>query len=219
MKQLAPLAVLAIALASASSASAAGFYAGLGVHAYDPTSSSGDIDGASSSLDTATAATGLVGYRFGRDDAFAIELNGALGDAEHTLTLGEGVGEFARIEQRPLSINALYRFGSGEFRPYVGVGYHRVDVSATTVPAFDYLLVELEEPSGYTVTGGVDWQVTERVFVRADVRYIDWESDVHVAGSAGPQPTGMAGALPGGVLVGTAEVDPIVYGLSVGLVF
>jgi outer membrane protein len=219
MKHLASLATLAIALASASSASAAGFYGGLGIHAYDPASSTGDIDGASSSLDTATALTGLVGYRFGRNDAFAVELNGALGDAEHTLSLGDGLGDLARIDQRPLSINALYRFGEGEFRPFVGVGYHRVDISATTVPAYDYLLLELEEPSGYTVTGGVDWQVTERVFVRADVRYIDWESDVHVAGAGGPQPTGMAGALPGGVLVGTAEVDPIVYGLSVGLVF
>ena len=219
MKPLASLATLAIAFACASTAHAGGFYGGLGVHAYDPSSSPGDIDGTSSRLDTANALTGLVGYRFGGNDAFAVELNGALGDAEHTLSLGDGVGEFARIDQRPLSINALYRFGSGEFRPYVGVGYHRVDVSATTLPDYDFLLVELEEPSGYTVTGGVDWEVTERVFVRADVRYIDWSSDVHLAGSAGPQPTGMAGALPGGVLVGTVDVDPIVYGLSVGLVF
>ena len=202
MKQLAPLAALAAALAFSSSAQAEGLYAGLGYAAVDPKSDTGLIAGGSSSVDTDESITGIIGYRFGDDDRFAIELTGALAEYEHVLSI-DGVGPAAAVEHRPITANVLYRFGSGEFRPYIGGGYSRVDVSVTAIGALAGAPLTADDGDGFTATAGIDWQLTDSLFLRADARYIDWSSDV----------------LLGGANVGTADVNPIVYGLAVGLAF
>ncbi len=207
MKQLAPLAALAAALAFSTSAQAEGLYAGLGYAAVDPKSDTGTIAGGGSTVDTDESLNLILGYRFGANDAFAIEVTGAVSDYNHVLTI-DGVGPAAAVEHRPVTANLLYRFGEGEFRPYVGGGYSHVDISVVGIGALTGAPLTADNGSGFTVTGGIDWQLTDNLFVRADARYIDWASDVFLVDTAGVR-TG----------VGTADVNPIVYGLAVGLNF
>ena len=207
MKQLAPLAALAAALAFSTSAQAEGLYAGLGYAAVNPKSDTGLIAGGSSSVDTDESLNAILGYRFGENDAFAIEITGAVADYEHVLTI-DGVGPAAAVEHRPITANVLYRFGEGEFRPYVGGGYSVVDISVTGIGALTGAPLTADNGDGFTVTGGIDWQITDNLFLRADARYIDWSSEVFLVDPvAGP------------ASVGTADVNPIVYGLAVGLNF
>jgi len=61
----------------------------------------------------------------------------------------------------------------------------------------------VKDGSGFVGQLGLDFHATPNVFVRADAKYFDWSSDVRLNGAG----------------IGKANVDPWIYGISVGYSF
>lgn len=169
----------------------------------DPKSNTGDLAGGAfeSSIDGGNAATLGLSYFF--TDNLAVELWGSPDKFNHTVSLNGQPG--AEIRHQPIALSAQYHFNvSDQFRPFVGLGYHHTNVDGERgVGALDGARVGVETGDGAIGTVGLDYLIGERFFVRTDLRYMQWRSDVAV----------------GGDVVGEARVDPWVYGLSVGARF
>ncbi len=101
--------------------------------------------------------------------------------------------------------SVAYQFiKDGKFRPFVGLGYGWVNVSdEKSTGALAGTVLRADNSSGLTANVGADYYVNDNFFLRGDVRYLNFDSNITVNGAA----------------VGTANVDPIIYGISAGLAF
>lgn len=203
MKRLVLTSLALAAAFAASSASAQGFSATLGYTNVNPKSNNGTLAGASASVNDDWSATGSVAYAF--NDNFSVELWTGLAKFEHEVTLA-GLGTIASVEHRPTTLSLNYHFApDSKVRPYLGLGYGWVNVSGErTLGALAGLGIDGSNANGLSYGGGVDFFVSDNIFIRADVRKLDFDTDVTVETLGN---------------VGTATVDPLVYGLSVGLTF
>jgi outer membrane protein len=200
------IALIALALGgalAASGANAQSFTATVGYQNTDPKSDNGTLAGAGASINDDFAVTGSFSYFF--NDNLALELWSGLESFDHNVTL-DGLGTIASVEHRPTTLSLNYHFNTeGAIRPFVGVGYGTVDVfGERTRGALAGLGIDGDTSNGLSLSVGADWYVTDSFFVRADVRQLDFDTDVTVETLGN---------------VGTAEVDPLIYGISAGLRF
>lgn len=193
---------LAAALA-ATSANAQNFTVTLGYQNTDPKSDNGTLAALDASVNDDWSVTGSAAYAF--NDSFSVELWSGLANFEHEVTL-DTLGTIASVEHRPTTLSVNYHFAPGStVRPFVGLGYGWIDVSGErTLGALAGLGISGSSANGIAFGAGLDWYVNETFFIRADVRKLDFDTDVTVETLGN---------------VGTAEVDPIVYGISAGLRF
>lgn len=193
---------LAAALA-ASGANAQSFSLTLGYQNTDPKSDNGQLAGADASVNDDWSLTGSAAYAF--NDNWSVELWSGLAKFEHEVSLA-GLGTVASVEHRPTTLSVNYHFApDSTVRPFIGLGYGWVNVSGErTLGALSGLGIDGSNANGITFGAGLDWFVSDNVFIRADVRRLSFETDVTVETLGN---------------VGTAEVDPIVYGISAGLRF
>lgn len=195
---------LALAAAfAATSANAQGFSATLGYHNTNPKSDNGTLAGADASVNDDWSVTGSAAYAF--NDNFSVELWTGLAKFEHEVTLA-GLGTVASVEHRPTTLSLNYHFAPDSVvRPFVGIGYGWVNVSGEeTLGALTGLGIDGSNADGISFSAGLDWFVNDNFFLRADVRKLSFDTDVTVETLGN---------------VGTAEVDPVVYGISAGLRF
>ena len=193
---------LAAALA-ASGANAQSFSLTLGYQNTDPKSDNGQLAGADASVNDDWSLTGSAAYAF--NDNWSVELWSGLAKFEHEVSLA-GLGTVASVEHRPTTLSVNYHFApDSTVRPFIGLGYGWVNVSGErTLGALSGLGIDGSNANGIAFGAGLDWFVSDNVFIRADVRRLSFETDVTVETLGN---------------VGTAEVDPIVYGISAGLRF
>ncbi len=193
---------LAAALA-ASGANAQAFSLTLGYQNTDPKSDNGQLAGADASVNDDWSLTGSAAYAF--NDNWSVELWSGLANFEHEVSLA-GLGTVASVEHRPTTLSVNYHFApDSTVRPFIGLGYGWVNVSGErTQGALAGLGIDGSNANGIAFGAGLDWFVSDNVFIRADVRRLSFETDVTVETLGN---------------VGTAEVDPIVYGISAGLRF
>ncbi|AZV77584.1 OmpW family protein [Parasedimentitalea marina] len=164
---------------------------GVGVANVNPKSDNGILAGSATSIGDDTQLSLTVEY-FIRDN-LGIELLAAT-PFEHDITIG---GAFAgTTRQLPPTLSVNYHVPTnGKIKPFFGVGLNYTtffeESSALGVLA-------LEDSWGYAVQAGADWQVSDRGAMRLNVRYMDIDSNATLDG----------------VSIGTAEIDPIVIGLS-----
>ena len=199
-----PLIALALAGAfAASTASAQSFTATLGYQNTNPKSGNGTLAGAEASVNDDWSLTGSFAYGF--NDNFSVELWSGLTAFEHEVSLA-GLGTVATVEHRPTTLSMNYHFLADQaFRPFVGIGYGWVSVSGErTVGALSGLGISGDNANGLSLTLGADYYVNDNFFIRGDIRKLDFDTEVSVETLG---------------VVGTAEVDPLVYGLSAGFRF
>ncbi len=197
--------LLSLALLSAlaaGTASAEGFTATLGYENVHPTGNNGSLSSADANVSSEWGVTGSVGYDF--DDHWSADFWTGLGKYQHTVSL-TGVGDVARVDQRPMALTGNYHFLPGsKFNPFVGVGYNWVDVSGEKgLGTLSTATIKAGNSSGLTYTLGADVALNDKVFLRGSARHLDFNSDVAV----------------NGVAAGNVKVDPWVYGISVGYKF
>jgi outer membrane protein len=199
------LSLVSLALAGilASGAANAQFFGTVGFTNVNPQSDNGALAGADASVNDAWSLTGSVGYRF-TPNIFA-QLGTALVAFDHDVSL-DGLGTVASLSQRPTVVSLNYQFMTeGSIRPFIGVGYGWVTISdEETEGALSGLGISASDSNGFTYGGGIDFFVNEQFFIRADVSVLDFSTDVSVETLGN---------------VGTAEVDPVVFGLSLGYQF
>ncbi len=193
---------LAAALA-ASGANAQAFSLTLGYQNTDPKSDNGQLAGADATVNDDWSLTGSAAYSF--NDNWSVELWSGLAKFEHEVSLA-GLGTVASVEHRPTTLSVNYHFApDSTVRPFIGLGYGWVNVSGErTLGALSGLGIDGSNANGIAFGAGLDWFVSDNVFIRADVRRLSFDTDVTVETLGN---------------VGTAEVDPIVYGISAGLRF
>jgi len=122
-----------------------------------------------------------------------------------------GIGKLASTWVLPPTLTAQYHFNTrGAMRPYVGAGvnytiFWNEDASDGLEAAVGATNVHLKDSFGYALQAGVDVDITPRVFLNLDVKYIDIDTRARLrTGAIGTQRVNVS-------------LDPLVFGIGVGM--
>lgn len=123
-----------------------------------------------------------------------------------------GVDTLASTWVLPPTLTLQYHFvPEGKVRPYVGAGVNYTvfysekasDALETAIGATD---VEMKDSFGYALQAGVDIDLTDKMFLNLDVKYIDIDTTARLN-------TG------GAINTARISIDPIVAGIGIGFRF
>lgn len=170
---------------------------GLGLANVNPKSDNGTLAGGTvpTDIDSSTRPTITAEY-FIRDN-LGVELLAAL-PFKHAIT-SNGV-EIGTVKQLPPVLSLQYHFDATEqFKPFVGLGVNFAgfwDGDARGPLAGSALRVK--NSWGLAAHLGGDYWINDRAAIRADLRWIDIDSNVELNGTR----------------IGKVEIDPLVVGIS-----
>lgn len=213
MRKTSPLLLctLAAALSAAAPAMAQSkgdWTLGLGVGVVDPKSDAGDLNGAALGLgklptevDSDTKPTFTVEYFVA--DNIGVEVLAAL-PFEHEISI-KGVGKVGKTKQLPPVVSLQYHFvNDTKATPFVGLGVNYTTFFSTDAKgALAGTNLDLDDSWGVAAHVGLDYAINDTSAVRVDLRWADIDTDVKVNGAE----------------LGSAEIDPLVYGLAYVLKF
>ncbi len=197
MKLLAAASIgLALAASAAAAQEAGQFTIGVGIGSVAPKNNNGTLAGAfRSSVGSNVQPTVTFEYFVARN--IGIEVLAAT-PFKHNLRLnGAKAGE---VTQLPPTVSVQYHFDNGgALVPFVGVGvnYTAVLKVKESGPLAGTNL-DLDNSWGLAAHLGVDYKLNETDAIRVDARYIDIDLDAKLNGAS----------------IGTAKIDPWVYGVS-----
>lgn len=198
MKNLKALAtaLLVCSAAPALAQSAGDWTLGLGLGYVSPKSDNGTLAGLDADVGDNARPTFTFEY-FIRDN-LGIEVLAAV-PFEHNISL-DGLGKVGSTAHLPPTVSIQYHFANDSaWTPFVGAGINYTkffDTDASGPLAGSDL--DLDDSWGAALHAGVDYKVTDRGAMRVDVRWIDIETDVKLDGAK----------------IGTAKIDPWVFGVS-----
>ncbi len=172
------------------------FTLGFGLHSVTPDSSDSVTTAGLIDVDANIRPTLTFEYFIARN--LGIELLVAW-PFEHDINL-VGTGEIAEIKHLPPTLSLQYHFvNQSRATPFIGAGVNYTfffDESARG--ALAGTPISLDDSFGIALHAGVDFDISDRSALRADVRWIDIDTDVTV----------------GGADIGRVNIDPIVFGLA-----
>ncbi len=192
---------LALALLLPLSASAEGFRASLSAFNLNPKSDNGALaDGALDvSVNSETNFTLAGEYAFSEN--WSVEVQYGFG-FDHEVSLNNA--KSLEITHKPLTVAGKYTFGGEKIRPYLGLGFNRTSFGdETEFGPIAGTNTTLDDSSGLAALAGVEFDLNEHFALRGEARWIDMDTDVAVNGAG----------------VGTANVDPLLIGVSAVLKF
>ncbi len=180
-------------------------FAVVGGYALSEPTRNPEIDGARTQLDGDGAGTLSASYYI--NDNIAVEAWGAADKFSHRVRDGEGQ-KLGSVEAQPYAVSGQYHFRQADstVRPFVGLGYYEQNYDGETAEPSGALAgqrIGVETAKGAMATAGVDLNINPTWFARADVRYLQGDSDVKLDG----------------VKAGEAELDPVIVGVGVGARF
>ena len=123
------------------------------------------------------------------------------------------VGKLASAWVLPPTLTLQYHpVANGPVRPYVGAGvnytlFYSENASDGLVAAVGTTDVELDDSFGWALQAGVDIDLTERMFLNFDVKYIDIDTTATLRTTAA------------GTQAVDIDLDPLVVGVGVGTRF
>ncbi|MBL3571028.1 OmpW family protein [Rhodovulum sp. BSW8] len=181
----------ALAGSSAFAQSQGDWTLGLGLGYVLPKDDNGRLAGSESHVGDNARPTITFEYFFA--DNWGVEVLGAL-PFKHNIHI-DGVGEADTLQLPPV-VSLQYHFAtSSSVTPFLGAGLNYTTFWDTDSALGD---VDIDDSWGLALHAGVDYAIDERHAIRADVRWIDIDSDVKLNGSK----------------IGTAHIDPWVFGVS-----
>lgn len=180
-------------------------FAVVGGYALSEPTRNPEIDGARTQLDGDGAGTLSASYYI--NDNIAVEAWGAADKFSHRVRDGEGQ-KLGSVDAQPYAVSGQYHFRQADstVRPFVGLGYYEQNFDNETAEPSGALAgqrIGVETAKGAMATAGVDVNINPTWFARADVRYLQGDSDVKLDG----------------VKAGEAELDPVILGVGVGARF
>lgn len=165
---------------------------GIGVANVNPKSNNGTLAALPATIDSNTQLSLTVEY-FLRDN-LGIELLAAT-PFKHNVTLNNAVAA-GNVRHLPPTVSLNYHFPTaGKLKPFVGLGINYTTFFEETSALG---VLSLDDSVGVAVQLGVDYQVSDKGAVRFNARWIDIESDVTLNGAP----------------IGTADIDPLILGVS-----
>jgi len=185
-----------------------------GVVAVDPQENSGNVyvGGANTGLEVGVDSNTQLGITgtFMLTDHLGIGVLGAT-PFKHDIQL-KGVGRFASIKHLPPTVTLQYypMDKSSVLQPYVGAGlnyttFFSEDLSSAA-EGLGFSDLSLDDSWGYALEAGLDYKLTEQVYLNAAVWYADIETTA----------TFRTAGVPSKVDV---EINPMVYMASIGYKF
>ncbi|KRA54719.1 hypothetical protein ASD77_09070 [Pseudoxanthomonas sp. Root65] len=204
-KTLIPIA-LALALGAAVPAlaqSKGDWTLGIGAHQVNPTSGNGSLAGGTLPLGIDSDVKPTITFEYFLRDNLGLEVLAAL-PFKHDIAV-DGVGTVGSTKHLPPTVSLQYHFNrQGKVSPFLGAGLNYTTFfSEDTQGALAGTDLKLEDSWGLAAHAGLDIKVSERGAVRVDARWIDIDTDVKVDGAD----------------LGTANIDPLVYGVAYVLTF
>ncbi|WP_417806942.1 OmpW/AlkL family protein [Thioclava sp.] len=193
---IALLAGTAMTAAPALAQQAGDITLGFGLHQVAPKSNNGTLAGGEVNIGDSTRPTFTAEY-FVRDN-IGIELLAAL-PFKHTVNIS-GMGDVGTVKHLPPVISLQYHFPtSSNFTPFVGAGLnYTAFFSEKATGALAGSTLSLDDSWGLALHAGVDYKISEHGALRADIRWIDINSDVTQNGTK----------------IGKVEIDPVVVGFA-----
>ncbi len=170
----------------------------VGVGNVDPKSSNGLV----ANVDSGTAVVFNGTYFFTPNIGFEIL---AATPFSHDIKLvadGSKVGETKHL---PPTFSLQYHFVmEGVFTPYIGAGLnYTLFFDESTTGALSGSSLSLDDSFGLAAQLGADFDISDKMFLNFDVRWIDINTDATLDGAA----------------VEEVEIDPMVYSLTLGWKF
>ena len=176
---------------------------GVGAHQVNPKSDNGALDGAALGLgrlqvgvDSDVKPT-ITGEYFIADNV-GLEVLAAL-PFKHEISI-DGIGTVGETKHLPPTVSLQYHFnGAGKVSPFVGAGInYTAFFSEEGKGALTGTRLKLDDSWGLAAHAGLDFKVGERGALRIDVRWADIDTKVSVNGAK----------------LGSANIDPLVYGAA-----
>ena len=193
------VAAASVCLAQPAFAQSAGTWTfGVGVHQVNPKSDNGSVADGTLDVEIGSSARPTITAEYFVSDGWGIEALAAV-PFQHDIEL-KGVGKVASTKHLPPTVSLQYHFNrEGRVSPFLGAGInYTMFFSEETTGALEGADLELEDSWGLAARAGLDFAVGEKGAIRLDVRWMDIDSDVIVEGQE----------------VGTAEIDPLAYGVT-----
>ena len=207
MKKILIPSLLAVSLAGAAlpafAQSKGDWTLGVGVHQVAPKSNNGSLANNTLHLDIGSSARPTITFEYFVRDNLGVEVIAAL-PFEHDINI-EGLGRVGTTKHLPPTVSLQYHFnGDGRVAPFVGAGVNYTKFfSETTRGALAGSDLSLRGSWGDALHAGLDFKVSEKAAVRMDARWIDIDTRVRLDGAE----------------LGTANIDPLVYGVAYVLKF
>ncbi len=197
------LAAGSIAAAPALAHEAGDILLKVGVSHVEPQSNNGTLAGGTVKLDVGGSTRPSFTLTYMATRNIGIELLGAF-PFKHDLN-ADGLGKIGSTQHLPPTLSLQWHFlPDATFQPYVGVGLNYTtffDTKASGALAGNNL--SLKDSWGVAAQVGVDYKLTDRWFLNADLRYIDIRSTARL----------------NGVDIGKAKINPWVATVGVGYRF
>lgn len=194
-------ATTALAAAPALAQQAGDFTIGLGIGYVVPKNGNGSLANGTLPIDVGDSVRPTLTGEYFIYENLGIELLAAW-PFKHSISV-DGVGKVADTTHLPPTLSLVYHFANQTvWTPYLGIGvnytnFYDTDLTALGQAALGVGPQAMKLGSSWGVAGmaGIDYDVSARGAVRAEVRYIDINTDVTVNGAP----------------VGTVHVDPWVF--------
>ncbi|HEY5971418.1 MAG TPA: OmpW family outer membrane protein [Pseudoxanthomonas sp.] len=171
---------------------------GVGVHQVNPKSDNGALAGGTLPLDIDSDVKPTIAFEYFLRDNLGLEVLAAL-PFKHDIAI-DGLGTVGTTKHLPPTVTLQYHFNSaGKVSPFLGAGFNYTTFfSEDTVGALAGSELKLDDSWGLAAHAGMDFAVGQRGAIRVDVRWIDIDSDVELDGAK----------------LGTANIDPLAYGVA-----
>jgi len=170
----------------------------VGVGNVDPKSNNGEV----ASVDSGTALVFNGTYFFTPNVGFEVL---AASPFSHDIKLAADGTKVGEVKHLPPTFSLQYHFDTGgAFKPYVGAGLnYTLFFDEKTEGPLSGLSLKLDDSVGFAAQLGADFDVSDRMFVNFDVRWIDINTDAELEGAP----------------LEEVEIDPLVYSLTLGWSF
>ncbi len=169
---------------------------GLGLAYVNPKSDTGTLDGGlETDIDSSTRPAFTVEY-FIRDN-IGIEVLGAW-PFKNDINI-DGLGKIGETKVLPPTVSLQYHFPTnGPLKPFVGAGLNYTFIYSThSRGELGTSHLQVDNSWGVAAHVGADYWFDENRAMRADLRWIDMDADVHLNGAK----------------IGKVNIDPLVAGL------
>lgn len=174
------------------------FKARLGVTLIEPKDHPGNLyDGTATSISRSYALTASNLYFVTPN--VAVDLLVGTAPKHRIYGNGEKIGYTRYL---PPTLSVQYNFNpDGKFNPYVGAGVNYTYYFNEKLISNDKL--NISNSFGYAATLGMDYNINKNISLGAELRYIDVSSDIEINGTK----------------VGSGDVNPMLYTLTLGYKF
>lgn len=171
---------------------------GVGVHQVNPKSDNGSLAGGTLPLEIGSDTKPTVSLEYFVADNLGLEVLAAW-PFEHDINIA-GVGRVGSTKHLPPTVSLQYHFNSaGKVSPFIGAGLNYTTFfSEKTTGALAGTDLKLDDSWGLAAHVGVDFALSPSSALRVDARWMDIDTKVHVDGAS----------------LGTAHIDPLVYGVA-----